>query len=190
MPSRAEPGGRRATAAPLGMGLFVLVEAMMFAGFISAYLVVRSSVPQGAWPPSDQPRLPFGRTAVNTAALLAGGVALWMAGRRFRAGRRTAAGVALGLAGLLTAAFVLAQGVEWVRLLAQGLTLTSSQLGSFFYLIVGAHALHALAAVVALAAAWLELRADRLTPGRLGATQVFCFFVVLLWPLLYWMVYR
>jgi cytochrome c oxidase subunit 3 len=171
------------------MALFVFVEAMLFAGFISAFVIVQNSVPEGAWPPPNQPRLPVGETAVNTAALLASGAALWIAGRQFRAGRRAAAGMSMGAALALGAFFVLAQGVEWVRLLGQGLTLTSSQLGSFFYVIVGAHAMHAVGAIVALAAAWQALRAGRLTKSWLGAVQIFWYFVVLVWPVLYWKVY-
>src|SRR5436190_65385 len=84
---------------------------------------------------------------------------------------------------------VLFQGVEWVRLLAQGLTLTSSQLGAFFYVIVGAHALHAAAALVALAYFWVAMRAKRLSRPAFGAAQLFWYFVVLMWPIIYWQVY-
>jgi cytochrome c oxidase subunit 3 len=69
------------------------------------------------------------------------------------------------------------------------LTLTSSQLGSFFYVIVGTHALHAMAAIVILALAWQAMRRGTLTRPRLGAVQLFWYFVVLVWPLLYWQVY-
>ena len=43
--------------------------------------------------------------------------------------------------------FVVFQGFEWVRLIGEGLTMTSGTLGAFFYLIVGMHALHAFAAI-------------------------------------------
>ena len=95
----------------------------------------------------------------------------------------------MGASLALGAFFVVFQGAEWVALLRQGLTLTSSQLGSFFYLIVGTHALHAVAAMLALAWAWRAMRAGRLTRPRLGAVQMFWFFVVLIWPVLYWKVY-
>ncbi len=91
----------------------------------------------------------------------------------------------MGLGGF----FVIAQGLEWVALLRHGLTLTSSQLGSFFYLIVGLHATHAVAAIVALGLAWRALLARRLTRSWLGAVQLFWYFVVLIWPVLYWKVY-
>ena len=86
-------------------------------------------------------------------------------------------------------AFVLFQGVEWVRLIGQGLTLTSSQLGAFFYLIVGAHALHAAAALAALVVCWRAMREGRLRASAFGAVQLFWYFVVLMWPVIYWQVY-
>jgi cytochrome c oxidase subunit III len=188
---RRGAGARRPLAdnARFGMGLFVFTEVMLFAGFISAFIIVQSGVPTGGWPPPGQPRLPIMRTAFNTLALLASGVALHMAGRRFRGPRpETASGWMAGALGL-GAFFVIAQGMEWVALLREGLTMTSSQLGSFFYLIVGMHALHAVAAILALGVAWGALRARRLTSSRLGAVQVFWYFVVLIWPVLYWQVY-
>ena len=90
---------------------------------------------------------------------------------------------------LLGVAFVAIQGVEWARMLAQGLTLTSSLIGGFFYVIVGAHALHAVVAIAFLALAWRSLRAGRLSPSVFGATRVFWYFVVLLWPVIYLKVY-
>jgi cytochrome c oxidase subunit 3 len=171
------------------MGLFVFTEVMLFAGFISAFVIVQSNAPAGIWPPPGQPRLPIGRTALNTLALLASGVALFVAGRRFQGQRPDSAARWMGSALALGVFFVAAQGVEWVALLRQGLTLTSSQLGSFFFLIVGLHATHAVVAIAALAWAWRALVARRLTDSWLGAIQIFWYFVVLIWPVLYWKVY-
>ena len=173
----------------LGMALFVFTEIMLFAGFVSAFSIVRDSAPAGAWPPAGQPRLPIERTAVNTLALLLSGVALWLAGRAFKRGRQDAAARWTGTALALGSTFVALQGAEWAALLRQGLTLTSSQLGSFFYLIIGAHALHALGAIVTLGLAWRLLLARRLTEGRFAAVRMFWYFVVLVWPVLYWRVY-
>jgi cytochrome c oxidase subunit 3 len=90
---------------------------------------------------------------------------------------------------LLGTFFVLFQGAEWVALVRQGLTITSSTLGSFFYLIVGMHALHAVAALGLLAHTWLRLRKGWLVQSQLAAAQVFWYFVVGLWPILYLVVY-
>ena len=194
----AAPGGAPARPrregitdhAVLGTGLFVFTEVMLFAAFISAFIIVRRVVPEGMWPPPHQPRLPFERTAINTVALLASGALLFLSHRALRA-RGPAAAQGFLLASILLGAFFVAfQGMEWGALLAQGLTLTSSQIGSFFYLIVGTHALHALVALGLLIYCWVRMRLGRLKPSIFGATQLFWYFVVLMWPVIYLEVYR
>ena len=56
-------------------------------------------------------------------------------------------------------------------------------------LIVGIHALHAFAAIGMLAIATNRLQSGWLTPGFFGATEIFWFFVVGVWPVLYVVVY-
>ena len=181
--------GRLAENAVFGMAIAVFVEVMLFAGFISAFVIVKSGTPAGLWPPPDQPRLPLATTAFNTALLLASGVVLYIAHRALPRRGPVAAARLMAVAIVLGGLFVLFQGVEWVRLLAQGLTLTSSQLGGFFYLIVGAHALHAVCALTALVIFQRALRAERLSHAAFGAAQLFWYFVVLMWPVIYWQVY-
>lgn len=170
----------------MGMLIFVMTEVMLFGGFVSAFTIMRASAL--VWPPPGQPRLPAGETAFNTAVLLASGLALVVAGRAFRRNAPKAR-TPLLVAMLLGAFFVLCQGREWVMLLGQGFTLHSSALGSFFYLIVGFHALHAVVAIGILAYAWNRLRRGFLPAGVMGAAEVFWYFVVGIWPLLYWRVY-
>lgn len=190
LPIREAAGFRRGFVenASFGMALFVFTEVMLFAGFISAFVIVHSGS-RTPWPPPGQPRLPAEQTAINTLALLASGVCLYLAGKKFRGVRPRAAAPWMGAALALAAFFVIFQGMEWLALLRQGMTLTSSQLGSFFYVIVGAHALHAVAAMIALTISWAMLQAGRLTRSQLGAVQLFWYFVVLVWPFLYWKVY-
>lgn len=173
--------------AVLGMGIFVFTEAMLFAGLISAHTITRASSAVG-WPPPGQPRLPFEETALNTVALLLSGAAVFVAQRLLRRDHQRglswlAAGWGLG------AFFVGFQGVEWLGLIREGLTLTSSTHGAFFYLIVGLHALHAIAALAALGWAGLQLRRSRLPPSSFAAVTLFWYFVVGVWPVIYLRVY-
>jgi len=172
----------------MGMLMFIFTELMFFAGFISAHTIVRSQTAGQMWPPFGQPRLPVEETAINTAALMASGLVLaltWFAFKREPQRARIPLILAIGLG----AFFVLFQGAEWVALLGEGLTLTSSTYASFFYVIVGAHGIHAVAALGALV--WLFVRLDRgkLTSHELATVSAFWYFVVLLWPVLYWRVY-
>ena len=168
------------------MLIFVFTELMVFAAFISSFSIIRAS--SMAWPPPGQPRLPLEATAINSAALMASGVVLAYAHRvyqRDREGAKTPLLVAI----LLGAFFLIFQGAEWVALVSQGLTLTSSILGSFFYLIIGLHALHVIAALGALIYAWQQLQRGSSNSAPLYVGEIFWYFVVLVWPFLYLRVY-
>lgn len=175
-------------SAVLGMLLFVTAELMFFSGLISAFTISRAGAPPGTWPAPGQPTLPAAATAFNTVLLLASGVALALSERTFRKNARTTRWL-MTAAVVLGATFVALQGREWVSLLSQGLTLTSSRLGSFFYLVVGMHAAHALAAILALGVALVRLVRGRLTASFLVAVEVFWTFVVVMWPVIYGRVY-
>ena len=170
----------------LGMTLFVLTEIMLFSGMISAFAIVKASSP--IWPPPDQPRLPFEETAINTLALFASGVLLYLAQRRFNVDRESARNPLIASI-VLGTFFVLFQGWEWASMLAQGLTLTSSTLGSFFYLIVGTHALHAIVALGLLFRIWRRHATGWLQPSQIATAAVFWYFVVGAWPVIYWQLY-
>jgi cytochrome c oxidase subunit III len=172
----------------LGMLVFIFTEVMFFAGLISAHAIVRSQAAGQMWPPYGQPRLPVEETAINTAALLVSGIVLLLASLAFRREAQSAR-IPLLLSIVLGAIFVFFQGLEWVALLEEGLTLQSSSYGGFFYLIVGTHALHAVVALAALVWAWVRLDRDGLTGPQLATVAAFWYFVVLVWPVLYWKVY-
>lgn len=179
---------RRLPDAVLGMILLVLTEIMFFAALMSAHTVARASVIGGVWPPTGQPRLPLEQTAVNTVVLLLSGVLLWAGNLHLRIEktkrlRLVKGSIALG------AVFVILQGREWIALLQEGLTLTSSSLGSYFYLIVGTHALHVLAAILAMMWAYVGLKRGTIEVHVFAAVRLFWYFVVLLWPVLYLKVY-
>ena len=73
----------------LGMLVFVFVEIMLFAGFISAFVIIKSRAVGSVWPPVNQPRLPVESTAVNTLALIASGVVLLIAHRAYLRAKRS-----------------------------------------------------------------------------------------------------
>lgn len=171
----------------LGMLIFVATEIMFFSGLISAFVIGKSNA-VGGWPPPGQPRLPVEETALNTAALLASGVLLYFANRAFMNGSRRAKRLLL-LSIALGGFFVVFQGAEWVALIGEGLTLTSGQLGGFFYLIVGSHAVHVAAGFAILVYTYRKLSHGDLDRFTFWPAQIFWYFVVGVWPILYWQVY-
>ncbi len=173
----------------VGMLIFVMTEAMFFAALFSAHTIVSAGADN--WPPLGQPRLPVASTAFNTLFLLLSGWTIFRANRHFAAQppRLDSTRRLLLTTILLGGFFVLFQGFEWIRLLQYGLTMVSSSYGSFFYLLIGTHAVHAIAALIALIVVYSQLRRGRMRKERFWGAQVFWYFVVGVWPVLYVIVY-
>lgn len=171
----------------LGMVIFIVTELMFFLGFISAFSIVKSTAV--SWPPLDQPRLPWEATAFNSLALLASGLLIFIANRQFRANHRSMAKRLFLISFALGCFFVGYQGYEWTQLIQYGLTMQSSQYGSFFYLIIGAHALHAVIALLLMARLAIKSLGRDLLAEPFYTVQAFWYFVVGIWPVLYVLVY-
>ena len=172
----------------LGMLVFIFTEIMFFSGLISAHTIVKSQAAGQMWPPYGQPRLPIEETALNSLALLVSGIVLVVTWFTFKRDPNQAR-IPLLLSIILGSIFVGFQGAEWVALLAEGLTIQSSSYGGFFYLIVGSHGIHAVGALAALMWTYDRLNKDALRSTQLATVSAFWYFVVLVWPILYWQVY-
>jgi len=175
--------------AKLAVLIFIIAEIMYFGGLIATFFVIRKSFLE--WPPEGLPKYPALRTLFNTLFLFGSGLALLVFTRS-----RKFSHLLLSLVGGVI--FILLQGVEWIRLVSFGLTMTSNLYGSIFYLIVGSHALHAFAGILWLSISALTilrkegksiaLKPIEKTPSLEGAIM-FWGFVVLIWPIIYISVY-
>jgi cytochrome c oxidase subunit 3 len=185
----SSPPGRKRPFEPAVLGVLVFMgsELMFFSGLLSAYNIARARVPMSIWPPPDQPRLPIESTAANSVVLMLSGVLVWLAYRAFMQQKDA---LKLAVAGAVAGAtFVAVQGYEWAQLLSQGLTMQKSAHASFFYMIVGVHAAHAIAGIFGLIYIVRRLAQRQAERGELRAAQLFWTFVVLVWPVIYVMVY-
>jgi cytochrome c oxidase subunit 3 len=164
---------------PHKFALWVAIASMlmMFAGFTSAYIVKRN---QANWFSFELPSVFW----YSTAVMLASSVTIWMAGKKFRERampdyrRLVTVTLVLGLF------FVVLQVVGFYRLYAQGLTLQKNVSVSFLYIIVGAHALHVVGGVVALAVMFskafsAKVRTYNVVPVEVIST--YWHFIDLLW---------
>ena len=173
----------------LGMLIFMVTEAMFFAGLVSAYLVIRAGIEE--WPPWGQPRLPVVATAFNTVVLLASGFIMAHSRACFKNNELALGRRWLGISILLGAFFLVFQGYEWIQLLKFGFTLSSSVYGALFYLLIGAHGFHVMGALAVLIYAWYRIKTpgNPITPEGLFPFQLLWYFVVCVWPVLYILVY-
>jgi heme/copper-type cytochrome/quinol oxidase subunit 3 len=171
-----------------GMLIFVATEVMFFTALISAFVIIKAGA--DVWEPPAGVRLPVLATALNSAVLLASGVLLhYAAGFFAHEGNTTRVQKLLSAATLLGEFFVLFQGYEWIGLIRYGMTMTSGVFGACFFLLIGMHGIHAAAAVVAMIWSSVKLLKNELRRDHLRALQIFWYFVVGIWPVLYMLVY-
>jgi cytochrome c oxidase subunit 3 len=162
------PGGWGASRRASITGMMVLLAAitMLFAALTSAFVVRRGMS-------NDWVEIPFPRVLfANTVVLLGSSVALELARRRLRSGRRAefnrywTAGTLLGIL------FLLGQGYAWRILRDAGIFLATNPSSSFFYLFTASHGVHLLGGIAALV--WVSVQALRLRlgPGKRTVVEV------------------
>jgi len=163
----------------IGSVVVIFSEVMLFAGFISSFLISRAN--QSEWPPVGQERMPLEFTIINTLILLIGGIALYVGRTKKNAKPYIITALVTGIL------FFLLQGQEWSRLISYGMTVKENMYASFFYLIIGAHAIHVLMGILALT--YLLLNERYKDDETSLAISMFWHFVVWLWPVLYYLIY-
>jgi len=171
--------------------MFMVAESMFFAGLIGAYIVFRVSTP--VWPPSTLPRLPIGVTWLNTLVLLASAWSMLTALRALKVDQQDRLRRGLLWTAGLGALFVAIQGSEWVRLVGHGLTLSSGTYGGTFYVLIGAHAVHVLGALLWVLAIAARAQRGVYSARRASGVEVcsmYWFYVCALWLVLFALVYR
>ncbi|MBM3813128.1 MAG: cytochrome C oxidase subunit III [Acidimicrobiia bacterium] len=160
-----DPGKQR-RASLTGMYVLFAAITMLFAAFTSA-LVVRRGLGDD-WSGIPVPGILW----VSSALIALSSVALEIARRRLLEGERErftvwwTAGTMLGLL------FLGGQTAAWRQLLAQGVYVSTSPGGSFFYLFTVAHAVHVVGGVVALLYIEYQALRLRLGPGKRTAVEV------------------
>jgi cytochrome c oxidase subunit III len=140
-----QPGDRlppSATAARVGLGVFLAVVTSFFMLSISAYNMRMQS--SGDWIPLQIPGLVW----VNTLLLVLGSVALQWAWNSARRGDLERLRTGLLAGGAFTMAFIAGQLLVWYQLRDAGFYLTSNPANSFFFLITALHGLHMLGGMV------------------------------------------
>jgi heme/copper-type cytochrome/quinol oxidase subunit 3 len=189
------PGGDQHERPIISNGMLAILmviasEMMLFSGLIGSFLIYRLQA--AFWPPPLMPRLPIAVTWINTLVLLTSAGTMFLAVRAVHQNRQRLLRRWLLVTGVLGVTFLAVQGSEWVRLVAQGLTLKSGTYGGTFYTLIGCHGLHVTAAViwlVCVAAGALRGRYNARNAGAIEMCSVYWYFVCAIWPVLFVLVY-
>ncbi|HEU5179292.1 MAG TPA: cytochrome c oxidase subunit 3 [Candidatus Polarisedimenticolia bacterium] len=171
------------------MWLFLMSDAMSFAGLLCAYAAVRMSNP--LWPvPSSILGVPL--TALNTFILICSSVTMVKAVSAIQHGNVAGLKKFLALTMLGGASFLGIQAYEWTHLINEGLTVQKSLFGATFYVLTGFHGCHVLSGVIYLGFILAAAARGRYSAQRWGSVEIvglYWHFVDLIWILVFTFVY-
>ena len=173
----------------IGVIMVIVVEMMFFGGLISAFVLAEAG--QVDWPPADQPRLPFWLTFGNMVVLLFSAFTLHQYLKTLKEENKEKRNLFI-LSIALGTVFFLIQGYEWVRILLFGMHTGRGLFTSFFYTIIGLHGFHVLVGLILLFYVYQLIRKTKNKEeiqNYARTAGLFWFFVVLLWPALYYLIY-
>ena len=175
----------------LGLAVFITVEIMMFAGLLTSFIILR--VNQVQWPPVFQPKFPLLVTGLNSIILIAAGFMISFAVRPTVNYKSIFHKVFLSCCFLLI--FLIVQAYEWYQLILEGLSMQGIY-GPLFVLIIGMHALHVILGLFINMYVTKILHAKKIKQyelfsldGHLSLARIYTWFVVGLWPCIYFIVY-
>lgn len=140
---------RNATGIPhgkMGMWVFLASEIMLFGALISAYIVLSMGSPNFGRP--DDALLGKPLATFNTFVLISSSVTMVMALASIQRDNRKAFLWYLWLTSMLGIAFLGIKAFEYQHKLHEGITITSSLFGSFYYTLTGIHGLHMLGGLI------------------------------------------
>ncbi len=143
---------QRLQALLLGVWLFLLTLAMVFATTIVGYVVVRLQlISANDWKPEGAPGLPW-ELFVSTVLLLASSVSTHAArSAAGKGGTGRTVGTWMALTCALAVGFLVFQALAWGVLIRQELTFGDSLYAWLFFVLTGLHGLHVLCGLPPLA---------------------------------------
>jgi nitric oxide reductase NorE protein len=182
-----EPPKRSVPGQP-DMWLFVLFEALLFTGYFSVYLVLRTQN-AGEFLRS-QADLDLRIGVLNTVVLLSSSWAIARCVRAARAGAyRSATWYAFSTAGF-GVVFVISKILEWVKEIRMGNTFTSDEFFQHYFFLTSLHCIHVLIGFIVLGVVIYQLWSPARRSQELVETGATYWHTVdFLWVLIFAMLY-
>jgi cytochrome c oxidase subunit 3 len=143
------PRGHRVTT-----WIIFAAVGMMFAALVVSYLALASG---NEWKPIVIPRVLW----LSTALIVISSLTFEVARRSLKNRDKIRHSRWLWLTLILGLGFLASQLLAWRQLVAQGIYMASNQHSAFFYLLTGAHGIHLLGGILALAYLLLTVRREQ-----------------------------
>ncbi len=135
----------RTEAGVMGMLVFIVSLAMIFAATILGLVVVRIE-DDGPWPPAGMPALPS-LLALSTVVILVSSLTMWLTTRAIAGDRQVEFRRWLWTTFALGIAFLVLQVAAWSQVIADELDFDRHLYAWTFYVLTALHALHVLGGI-------------------------------------------
>ena len=174
----------------VGTIVWLSSELMFFAGLFAMYFTARARA-TGGWPP-EPTELDLPYATVFTVILVLSSVTCQFG--VFAAEQGNVYGLRrwFTITFVMGLIFVLGQGYEYVMLVEEGTTISSSTYGSVFFLTTGFHGLHVIGGLIAFVYLLIRSTMGRFTPAQATAAIVVSYywhFVDVVWVGLFATIY-
>jgi heme/copper-type cytochrome/quinol oxidase subunit 3 len=193
-PIRPDPHTGEASPGKIGMWIFLLSDALMFAGFLLAYAIMRagSEVP---WRGDAEPVLGINFTAGLTFLLICSSVTMVLAYAAMVENNRKQATLFLGLTALGGILFLCGQYDEYFGLIFshgltnEGLRFGGSAYATTFFVTTSFHGMHVFTGVVILLITMIRTAQGKTDTNVVEVVGLFWHFVDLIWILVFTFIY-
>jgi cytochrome c oxidase subunit III len=170
-----------------GQSLMMVIESTILALLIASYAYVRSNF--AVWPPQGTPLPDIAIPSIEVVVLLLSCVPLHLSDKASKEGKRLT--VVLGILGnlFLAATFL---GLRWYELVKLPLKWTTNIYGSFLWIIIGLHTMHAIADFIqttVVLAIVLMHRAGRKQIHGIEVDGLYWYWIVAMWIPLWLLLY-
>jgi heme/copper-type cytochrome/quinol oxidase subunit 3 len=194
-----DPQYGKATAGKIGMWIFLLSDALSFAGLLLAYGILRGG--SDAWHCTaelaqktgcaPEPSLGINFTAGMTFLLICSSVTMVLAYAGAVERNRKQLCLFLGLTILGGLLFLCGQAYEYTHFIQEGFVLGHSARASTFFVTTSFHGLHVLTGVIYLTVILIQSAKGRYDhdPNRVEYAGLFWHFVDLIWILVFTFIY-
>ncbi|MCP4780200.1 MAG: heme-copper oxidase subunit III [Hyphomicrobium sp.] len=168
---------------PVGIGVFIIGEILIFLGLFASYWTMRIS--SGAagelWPPAGTPHINLVLPLFMTGLLVASSFTYHYGEHKLNDGRKGWFLVWLLVSIILGAGFLACTAYEYVHLFAEGFVPGTNQYSAAFYSLTGFHGAHVLVGLLAFAAILFGMIVGNVNKMFVKVAGIYWHFVDVIW---------
>lgn len=165
---------------PIGIGIFIVGEILIFLGLFASYWALRLSTGV-AWPPAGTPEISKVLPLVMTVILVTSSLTYHRAEGLLHSGNRRGFTMWLGITLAVGVLFLGCTLYEYSHLFHEGFTPGTNQYSAAFYSLTGFHAAHVLLGLLTFVAMLIGFVASRINPLFVKVAGIYWHFVDVVW---------